>query len=70
MSNYFFNGGRAGFNWPTPPSRLVFSGGSDSLIERPLDVAAFDDVLPLNTKGLSALGMVERFVDAAEGGAA
>lgn len=54
----------SGFNWPTPPSRLVFSGVSDSLIERPLDVAAFDDVLPLNTKGLSALGMVERFVDA------
>lgn len=54
----------AGFNWPTPPSRLVFSCGSDSLLERPLDVAAFDDVLPLNTKGLSALGMVERFVDA------
>ena len=56
----------AGFTWPTPPSRLVFSGsgGFDSLIERPLDVTAFDDVLPLNTKGLSALGMVERFVDA------
>lgn len=56
----------AGIDWPTPPSRLVFpgSGGFDSLIERPLDVAAFDDVLPLNTKGLSALGMVERFVDA------
>ena len=54
----------AGFNWPTPASRLVFSGVSDSLIERPLDVVAFDDVRPLNTKGLSALGMVERFVDA------
>lgn len=55
-----------GFDWPKPPSRLVFPGsdGFDSLIERPLDVAAFDDVLPLNTKGLSALGMVERFVDA------
>ncbi len=54
----------AGFNWPTPPSHLVFSGsdGFDSLIERSLDVVAFDDVLPLNTKGLSALGMVERFV--------
>lgn len=56
----------AGYNWPPPPSCLIFSGsdGSDSLIERSLDVVAFDDVLPLNTKGLSALGMVERFVDA------
>ena len=56
----------AGFNWPKPPSCLVFLGsnGFGRLIERSLDVVAFDDVLPLNTKGLSALGMVERFVDA------
>lgn len=56
----------AGLDGPTPPSCLVFLGsdGFDSLIERSLDVVAFDDVLPLNTKRLSALAMVERFVDA------
>lgn len=54
----------AGPDWPAPPPRLFFfSDVSDSLIERPLDEACFDDGLPLNTKGLSALGMVERLVD-------
>ena len=52
-----------GFDWPKHPSRLVFSP-SDGLIEHTLDAAAFNDALPLNTKGLSALGMVDCFVDA------
>lgn len=70
MSNFFFKGGRADHKaraFATDchrDERVVFSGISDSLIGRPSDVAAFDDVLPLNTKGLGALGMVERFVDA------
>lgn len=51
------------FSWSKLPSRLVFSP-SDGLIERTQDAAMFDDALPLNTKGLSALGMVECFVDA------
>lgn len=55
-----------GFNGTTSPSCLVLpgSGGYDSLVVHPSDVVAFDGVRPLNTKGLSALGMVERFVDA------
>lgn len=53
----------ADYGWPKSPSRLVFSS-SDGLIERPLEAVAFDDALPLNTKGLSALGMVECFADA------
>lgn len=73
MLNYFFKGGKVdhkarAFAYIRDRMPLhvgdLYRGGFDDLIERPSDVAAFDDVLPLNTTGLSALGMVERFVDA------